>query len=48
MENDERLEELKDWTVTSFLKFREVMLPYINNLEISADDNFDEASDGLE
>ena len=48
MESDERLEELKDWTVTSFLKFREVMLPYIHNLEISADDNFDEESDELE
>ena len=45
MDTDENLEELKTWTVPSFFKFREVMLPYIQSLELSSDDDYEEEPD---
>ena len=42
VDSEDKLEELKTWTVPSFFKFREVMLPYIQSLELSSDDDYKE------
>ena len=42
MDSNEKLEELKDWAVGSFFNFREVISPYIQNVEI------DPVGDGLD
>ena len=45
MENDESLEELRSWTIQTFIRLREVLLPYIQNLEISTEEEYEEEID---
>ena len=49
MDSNEKLEKLKDWTVESFFKFRDVMQPHIQGIQVDpAGDGLDEPDDDFD